>query len=51
MVDCGEAGVYNLGRHEIGEDFLCPDIIKPVHCHQITKPHMRRFMRDQVSAV
>ena len=38
----------DLIRHEIGKDLFHPHIIEPFHCNEITKPHVRSFMRDEI---
>ena len=44
MIYIGERGVYYLRGHEVGEYFLGPDIVEPIHRYQITEPHMRRLV-------
>ena len=46
VINFGKRGVNNFRRHKISEDFFSPDVIKPIHRHEIAKPHMRRFMRN-----
>ena len=48
VVHRGKAGVHHLVRHEIGEDFLGPDVVEPAHGHQVAKPHMGGLVGDQV---
>ena len=47
MVNLRETRIDDLRRHEIGKHFLGPHIVKPVHGNQVTKPHMRRLMRNE----
>jgi hypothetical protein len=48
VIDLGKPGVNHLVRHEIGENLLGPDIVEPLHGHQVTEPHMRSFMGDKL---
>src|SRR4051812_27669253 len=43
------AYLADLVGHEIGEHLLHPYIVEPSHRYQVSKPHMRGFMGDEVS--
>ena len=47
VIDVRELRVDNLRGHEIREDFFRPDVVEPLHGHQVAEPHMCRLMRDQ----
>ena len=47
----GKQRVHDLGRHEVGKYFLGPNIVKPRHGNQVTKPHVRCFVRDKRPSV
>ena len=48
MVDTWEQRFGNAGRKVVGKDFLGPYIVEPVHRHEITEPHVSRFMCDEL---
>ena len=50
VVDMWKLVGSHLRGHEVGEDLLCPHIVKPAHRHQIAKPHVGRLVRDELEA-
>ena len=50
MVDVGEERLRNFGSKVVGKHLLGPHIVKPVHCHGISKPHVSGLVGNQLSA-
>ena len=50
VVAFGLGGFRDFVGHEIGEHLLHPHIVEPTHRHQIAKPHVGRFVRQQLGA-
>ena len=50
MVDLGKRGVDDAGRHEVGERLLQPDVVEPLHRHEVAEPHVRRLVGDEAGA-
>src|SRR5215813_5759591 len=51
MIHIGKGRIDDLRSHEIGEDFLHPDVVEPLHRDEAAEPHMRRLMRDGTCAI
>ena len=50
VIHVRERRIHNFRRHEVGKDFLHPDVIEPLHCDQVTKPHVGCLVRDDARA-
>ena len=48
MVDIREERLSDASRKVVGEHFLGPHIVEPVHGHIIAKPHVSRFVGDEL---
>ena len=44
----GFPSIYGHHFHESGKRLVEPQAVPPAHSHQIAKPHMRVFMRDNI---
>ena len=42
---------HNFCRHEVSKNFFHPDIIEPLHCNEVAKPHVRGLVRDYARAI
>ena len=43
----GELVTCDLISHEVGEDFLHPEVVGPVHLYNVAKPEVGRFVGNQ----
>ena len=47
VVHLGERGVHDLGREEVGEHLLRPDVVEPVHGDEVAEPHVGGLVGDE----
>ena len=50
VIHLRERRIHDLAGHEVGEDFLHPDVVEPPHRHEIAEPHVRGLVRDRAGA-
>ena len=51
VIHLRKRGIHDLRRHEVGKDFLHPDVVEPSHGDKVAEPHVRGFVRDRAGAV